>query len=467
MRYQLGPYILDTTLRKLTDAQSGALISESDRLILVLKLLAEQYPDHLSKESLIKHLWPDEAVSDWALSRLIADLRSLLANGEQETTYIRTLRGKGFRLAVPVTPLSDDSQHEALFSTTRGITAPGSTPQRPLRYGLAALLVCLLLLVIGSAVYLTHQPPRADANPAADSEFLPKLPIETTLIPARTLALPVDSRWLVNDELLDETPFRPAIFDLQPGKHIYTTLIQGPLNLQGAKLVFRIKVDQQVAASRFEKFILFAQSFVGSWPGEWDCNFAGQLKVGEQDITCEIQEPGVFFLLGEGDYSRIGIQTLGAEVSGRLEILAAHIELPASLPLDHHWRLSHKGPLEADQGLRIPLKGHITSVAYDIAGPLSLQNRAIAMTLKINEDVAHSIISIQPFVQRTIDDWSGHWNCLITADQLTTEGDTYYCEITHHYVDIAAGEYLQIGFHAKGRNMTGHIQLMGVNILQR
>jgi len=106
-------------------------------------------------------------------------------------------------------------------------------------------------------------------------------------------------------------------------------------------------------------------------------------------------------------------------------------------------------------------------VAYDIAGPLSLQNTAIAMTLKINEDVAHSIISIQPFVQRTIDDWSGHWNCLITADQLTTEGDTYYCEITHDYVDIAAGEYLQIGLHAKGRNMTGHIQLMGVNILQR
>lgn len=462
MRYQLGPYILDTTLRKLTDAQSGALISESDRLILVLKLLAEQYPDHLSKESLIKHLWPDEAVSDWALSRLIADLRSLLANGEQETTYIRTLRGKGFRLAVPVTPLSDDSQREAPFSTT-----PGSTPQRPLRYGLAALLVCLLLLVIGSAVYLTHKPPRADANPATDSEFLPKLPIETTLIPARTLALPVDSRWLVNDELLDETPFRPAIFDLQPGKHIYTTLIQGPLNLQGAKLVLRIKVDQQVAASRFEKFILFAQSFFGSWPGEWDCNFAGQLKVGEQDITCEIQEPGVFFLLGESDYSRIGIQTLGAEVSGRLEILAAYIELPASLPLDRHWRLSHKGPLQVDQSLHIPLKGHITSVAYDIAGPLSLQNRAIAMTLKINEDVAHSIISIQPFVQRTIDDWSGHWNCLITADQLTTEGDTYYCEITHDYVDIAVGEYLQIGFHAKGRNMTGHIQLMGVNILQR
>jgi DNA-binding winged helix-turn-helix (wHTH) protein len=472
MRYQLGPYILDTTLRKLTDAQSGALISENDRLILVLKLLAEQYPDHLSKESLIKHLWPEEAVSDWALSRLIADLRSLLANGGQDTTYIRTLRGKGFRLAVPVTPLSDGSQREAPVSTTPDITvpvitAPGSTQQRPLRYGLAALLVCLLLLASGSAIYLTHQPPHADANPVVDSEFLPRLPIETTLIPARTLALPVDSRWLVNDELLDETPFRPAIFDLQPGKHIYTTLIQGPLNLQGAKLVLRIKVDQQVAASHFEKFILFAQSFVGSWPGEWDCNFADQLKVGEQELSCEIQEPGVFFLLGESDYSRIGIQTLGAEVSGQLEILSASIELPASLPLDHHWRLSHKGPLQVDQSLHIPLKGHITSVAYDIAGPLSLQNTAIAMTLKINEDVAHSIISIQPFVQRTIDDWSGHWNCLITADQLTTEGDTYYCEITHDYVDIAAGEYLQIGLHAKGRNMTGHIQLMGVNILQR
>lgn len=61
-------------------------------------------PDRLiGRDEIIESLWPDQIVSDSALSSRIKAVRKLIGDDGQAQALIRTVHGRGFRFLPPVT----------------------------------------------------------------------------------------------------------------------------------------------------------------------------------------------------------------------------------------------------------------------------------------------------------------------------------------------------------------------------
>ena len=96
----------------------------------LLKVLAERWPDTVSRRELVQAVWGDVVVSDDALRQRVRLLRQSLGGSD----YVASVKGVGYRLGVPVDTCDSLS--------------------RRLRYGIAAsLLACAAaaILLIGRA----------------------------------------------------------------------------------------------------------------------------------------------------------------------------------------------------------------------------------------------------------------------------------------------------------------------------
>lgn len=105
MRYQFGDFHLNTDTRQLMREEQ--LVCDDEKIIILLEQLCVVYPELVTKQTLMEVLWPDQVVSDWSLSRLISDTRQLLEDSGKEQSYIKTLRGRGFRLNKTVEVIDD------------------------------------------------------------------------------------------------------------------------------------------------------------------------------------------------------------------------------------------------------------------------------------------------------------------------------------------------------------------------
>jgi TolB-like protein/Tfp pilus assembly protein PilF len=68
----------------------------------VLVTLAEQPGNVLSKEHILRQVWPETFVSDEVLTRSISELRRVFEDNPREPTYIQTIPKGGYRLLAPV-----------------------------------------------------------------------------------------------------------------------------------------------------------------------------------------------------------------------------------------------------------------------------------------------------------------------------------------------------------------------------
>lgn len=108
MIYQFEHYFVDQENRKLlyndphNDKSSNKIVTDDSKTVTLLSLLCENYPEVVDKQTLIDALWPDQVVTDWSLSKLVSDVRQLLDDSGKEQGYIKTVRGRGFRLNVAV-----------------------------------------------------------------------------------------------------------------------------------------------------------------------------------------------------------------------------------------------------------------------------------------------------------------------------------------------------------------------------
>ncbi len=95
--YEFGPYRLDARERTLLlDGRSVALTSKSlDTLIVLVR----NHPKIVSKEELLKTVWPGTFVEEGTLAQNIMTLRKALPDPE----WIETVPKRGYRLAVDVT----------------------------------------------------------------------------------------------------------------------------------------------------------------------------------------------------------------------------------------------------------------------------------------------------------------------------------------------------------------------------
>jgi predicted ATPase/DNA-binding winged helix-turn-helix (wHTH) protein len=121
-----GPFRLRMAERILESG--GHSLKIGSRALDILMALVDHAPKLVSKRELIARVWGQSVVEEGAVRFSVAALRKVLSGGdESSTTYVATVRGRGFVLACPVTWAASEAP-----AGTRSRTASGHLPGKPL-----------------------------------------------------------------------------------------------------------------------------------------------------------------------------------------------------------------------------------------------------------------------------------------------------------------------------------------------
>jgi adenylate cyclase len=129
MIFQFGEYTLDLAQGCLRTADRE--IDLRPKSFEVLRCLVENVGRLVTKDELIKAVWPNVIVTDESLARCISEVRQAIADSDQK--IIKTVPRRGYRFAIPVTQYSEDAATAATTPPVTG-TKPGfesRTADRP------------------------------------------------------------------------------------------------------------------------------------------------------------------------------------------------------------------------------------------------------------------------------------------------------------------------------------------------
>jgi Tol biopolymer transport system component/DNA-binding winged helix-turn-helix (wHTH) protein len=168
-RYRWNDLVLDLDGYRLE--RGGVPVPLEPKAFNLLALMIKR-PGHLfSKQEIFEAVWPDTAVTDHALTRVVAQLRRGLGDEAREARYLETVPTRGYRWIHPVEAVVVP---DALAAPAQAPSAPPTLPVpvtaviRPSFQGLAAALV----LGIAALVFLAwaqRNAPEAAASGLADS----------------------------------------------------------------------------------------------------------------------------------------------------------------------------------------------------------------------------------------------------------------------------------------------------------
>src|ERR1700729_1169409 len=102
--YEFGHFRMDPDKQVLL--RDGQLIAVTPKAFETLLVLVRRGREVVSKEELLKEVWPDSFVEEANLSQHIFKLRKALGDSPEGERYIVTLPGRGYRFAVPVRTLT-------------------------------------------------------------------------------------------------------------------------------------------------------------------------------------------------------------------------------------------------------------------------------------------------------------------------------------------------------------------------
>jgi TolB-like protein len=105
----------------------------------VLVCLASKPGEPISKEAIIKTVWPDTFVSDDVLTRSISELRRVFEDDARDSRVIQTIPKRGYRLVAPVVQLDESEPASRSAIEQNGISGRYSS-----RLIAAAAAVCIL-----------------------------------------------------------------------------------------------------------------------------------------------------------------------------------------------------------------------------------------------------------------------------------------------------------------------------------
>ena len=98
--YKFGEFVLDPQSRVLR--RSGTTVALTPKAFDVLLLLVQNTGETVTKDELMKRVWPDSFVEESNLTQTIFMVRKAL-DETAERRYILTVQGRGYRFLVPVT----------------------------------------------------------------------------------------------------------------------------------------------------------------------------------------------------------------------------------------------------------------------------------------------------------------------------------------------------------------------------
>lgn len=154
--FQIANWVVDPALNQLRHQLTGESRHLEPRLVKLLCHLARHQGKVEARDSLVELLWPRVIVNENSLTRAISELRKQLSSSaDPKTTFIETIPKRGYRLAVPVTAMSESTADITQSQQTAGTAPLPPFMQRLQKSGTAAFTLSLVLTTL---LYFDSQP---------------------------------------------------------------------------------------------------------------------------------------------------------------------------------------------------------------------------------------------------------------------------------------------------------------------
>src|SRR5436853_4995526 len=105
-RYKFGPFVLD--VNELQLSCDGKALPLAPKVFNTLSVLVQNNGHILSKDELMKAVWPDSFVEEANLSQSIFTLRKVLGENAKGEQYIETIPKRGYRFVAAVEELQKE-----------------------------------------------------------------------------------------------------------------------------------------------------------------------------------------------------------------------------------------------------------------------------------------------------------------------------------------------------------------------
>ncbi len=120
--YQFGRFRINTGDRLLLRDQD--IVQLTPKVFDILLVLVESSGQVISKDGLMKKVWPDSFVEEGNLTQNISLLRKALGEGQNGHQYIETVARRGYRFVAPVSESTDIGFDSTRETSTVGVVNP-------------------------------------------------------------------------------------------------------------------------------------------------------------------------------------------------------------------------------------------------------------------------------------------------------------------------------------------------------
>lgn len=172
--YHIGRWLVDPSLNSVTaDGETRHL---EPKVMEVLVCLAEHSGETLSKEIILKTVWPDTFVTEDVLSRAIWELRRVLGDDAREPRFIQTISKRGYRLVAAVR-IADAGTTSSAPAVLPDVAVPDrkmpASHHRRTAFALGATLAAAAILVLGSGTIRSQLGLKTDSPRVRSLAVLP------------------------------------------------------------------------------------------------------------------------------------------------------------------------------------------------------------------------------------------------------------------------------------------------------
>jgi DNA-binding winged helix-turn-helix (wHTH) protein/tetratricopeptide (TPR) repeat protein len=185
--YEFGPFRMDPDKQMLF--RDNDPVPVTPKAFETLLVLVRRSRDLVSKEELLKEVWPDSFVEESNLSQNIFLLRKALGDTAENRQYIVTLPGRGYRFAATVRTITEHGEAlvaqaqtrtqiviEEIEAETDHALKAFPVPQKPAaghKFMLSAA-VAAVLLALGASLLIRNRPPanRSETDSILVADFL-------------------------------------------------------------------------------------------------------------------------------------------------------------------------------------------------------------------------------------------------------------------------------------------------------
>jgi TolB-like protein/DNA-binding winged helix-turn-helix (wHTH) protein len=133
--YEFGPFLLDPAERILSC--DGTIVSLTPKAFETLLCLVRNQGRMLTKDELLKQIWPDTFVEEVNLAVNISAIRKALGENPQECRFIATVPGRGYRFVAEVRRVANQDENNG-NATTLSHAEPVETATEPERHEIEA-----------------------------------------------------------------------------------------------------------------------------------------------------------------------------------------------------------------------------------------------------------------------------------------------------------------------------------------